>query len=188
MAPAPSIRVIKSMTYKGGTKLWSNRYHVTGPDFSGTTEFNTFADAVTADEKASLLPAITIVEVVGYNAGSDIPAFTKTYSLAGTYAAGGSEKAGPGDSAALMRYSTTQRSVKNHPIYLFNYYHRPPIDVTGSGDTMTTTYKNQLGSYGTNWIAGYSDGDQVRKRCGPNGAVAQSKLVETYITHRDFPN
>ena len=51
MAATASIRVVKTFPGRGGTMTFSNRYHVTGPDFSGQTQFDTFADLIVADEK-----------------------------------------------------------------------------------------------------------------------------------------
>jgi hypothetical protein len=36
-------------------------------------------------------------------------------------------------------------------------------------------------------LSGYTDGTNNHIRSGPRGAVAQSRVTNTLITHRDFP-
>jgi hypothetical protein len=148
--------------------------------------WTTLSDAIVTAEKAIYNALVTIVETQGYAAGSEVPVFSKTYSTVGTFAVGTSQQ-GPGDSAALVRYATAVRTSKNHPIYLYNYYHAPQI--TNSGvDTLYPAYVTALGTYAGQWIgAGFSDGTTTYNRAGPNGATATGQLVETYVTHRDLP-
>lgn len=188
MSTQPSLKVTKSFTYRGQTTLFSNRYYFTGSDPTGSTEWTTLSDAVTASEKTVYATNVTIVETTGYNAGSDVPVFSKTYSLAGTHTMSGGSVPATGDSVLLVRYSTDQRSSKNHPIYLFNYYHGAYNAAGTSPDTPDISQRSQMGSYASGWVSGFSDGTNTRIRTGPRGAVAQGSFVETWLMHRDFPN
>ena len=114
--------------------------------------------------------------------------FSKTYSTDGTWS-GSSVAYMPGDVAALVRYSTADRSSKNHPIYLFNYYHA----IAGRLDSVDFNKPNvgevtALGTYAAAWVSGFSDGTTTHKRSRPNESVATGYLVETYFTHRDLPH
>jgi hypothetical protein len=143
-------------------------------------------DAIVAAEKAIFPSSCTIVECVGYAAGSDVPVSSKTYSTAGTGSFGGQNN--PLEAVALLRWSTNARSSKNHPIYLFNYFHQSRSVATGTDwDKLDPTQRTAIGTYAAAWITGFSDGSITAVRAGPNGVTASAGFVEEYVTHRDFP-
>jgi hypothetical protein len=186
VAATPSLKVTKSFSYRGVTRTFSNRYHFNGGTPADTAHWTTFSDNVVTAEKAIYSNVVTIVSTTGYAAGSEVPVFSKTYSTVGT-GVYNANPAAPGDVAILVRYSTTARTSKNHPIYLFNYYHGAYTNGTAAQDVPMAVQKTAMGTYASSWISGFSDGTTSYVRAGPNGATATGSLVETYLTHRDFP-
>lgn len=185
MAATPSILIKKSFTYRGSARTYVNRYHFSGGTPADSAHWTTLADAVVAAEKAIYQSGTTITEAVGYAAGSDIPVFTKTYAVAGTGSFANASSS-PGDAAAMVRFSTDQFSIRNHPIYLWSWYHGVNRDTTGAADTLNPAQKTAIDTYSTAWITGFSDGTNTYHRAGPRGAVALTRTTSPYIRHRDF--
>lgn len=176
------------MPFKGGLREFSNRYHFNGGTPADATHWHTLMDNVTTAEKALYGSQIHIVAAWGYAAGSEVPVANKVYSLTGTFSAGVNDIATPGEVAALVRYSTSARSTKNHPIYLFNYYHGAwIIGNTTDQDHISTGQHTAMNTYASSWISGFSDGTITAVRASPNGAAALGSVTEEYVTHRDFP-
>lgn len=188
VAAAPSVKILKTSPYKNGTRTWSNRYHFLGGTPADATHWHTLMDAVTASEKTIYSDDTTIVEAIGYAAGSDVPVASKVYSINGTYTHVSGAFVCPLNVTGLIRWSTAERTSKNHPIYLFSYIHQ--VEVTGTlayWDQLEPSQKTAMQTYATAWITGFSDGTITATRAGPNGQAATGSLVEEYVTHRDFP-
>ena len=192
MAATGSIRIVKNFTYRGAVRQFSNRYHIGTAVPADSAHWTTFADAVVAAEKPIYAPlgsqGATIVQAVGYAPGSEVPVFTKTYAVDGTFSPTGTYSA-PGDAAALVRYSTPDRSVKNHPVFCFNYYHAPRINGSaGTPDTLQSTYVTALQTYASAWITGFSDGTTTFHRSRPTGDLCTGAFVHPEVRHRDLPS
>jgi hypothetical protein len=184
----PSIKVVKTFTYRGAARQFSNRYHFDNLAPADATKWTTLSDAVVLAEKAiyQSVAGFTISGTVGYDAGSEVPVFSKAYATTAT-GSFASYSTMPGDVAALVRYSTGQRSLKNHPIYLFNYYHNVGGTSAGAIDLLNPAQRTAMGTYAAAWVTGFSDGSITHHRCGPQGHVATGQLVDQYLRHRDFP-
>lgn len=129
-----------------------------------------------------------IIETIGYAAGSEVPVFTKIYTTDGTASFAGFSPA-PSDTAALIRYSTPDRSSKNHPVYCFNYYHA--VSTTGgfaNADILLAVQATAMQTYGNAWITGFSDGTTTFHRSRPTGDLCTAALVKPNVTHRDLPH
>jgi hypothetical protein len=188
MAATPSLRITKTIPFKGGSRIYSNRFHFNGGTPADATHWHTLMDNVTTAEKACHIANTTIVEALGYAAGSEVPVATKVYALVGTLGVTAGDHPQAGEVAALARFSTAARSTKNHPIYLYNYFHNAVIDHTSTDyDKLAANMKTAIQTYLTSWISGFSDGTITVVRASPNGAAATGSLVEEYVTHRDFP-
>jgi|SRR4051794_26721188 hypothetical protein len=187
MAPTPSLRVVKTLPYRGGSKQFSNRYHFDGGSPSDAAHWTALSDAIVLAEKTIYTSVLQIISAVGYDAGSEIPVWSKTYATNGTFAGGNAVRA-PGDCAGLVKFTTTQRSTKNHPIYLANYFHGVCFDSTADPDNVHGGQVTAYNAYATAWITGFSDGAVNHHRAGPRGAVAQTRITDTKVRHRDFPS
>lgn len=184
----PSIRIVKSSPFKGGLRDFSNRYSFTGGVPADSAHWTTLADAIIAVEKTLYAGDKTIIEAIGYHAGSDVPVFSATYSTAGTLTPSGSSIDTPLQNAALIRWSTAARSTKNHPIYAFSYMHGVQYtDATSGWDKVAATQHSNYQTFAGDWIAGFSDGTNTYIRSTPSGHAAVGSVVEEWTTHRDFP-
>lgn len=182
----PSIKIVKTFAYRGGTRTWSNRYHLTGTAPTDA-EFDVLAEALQDLEEVCFTTGVTFTEGVCYQAGSDVPVRTVSLSGTGSFSPATGRIQCPGDAAAVVRFATTQRTSKNHPIYLFKYYHGVYAQQTSQPNNVGDDQGTLFQALGDALVAGISDGVGTRELCGPFGAVAQSALLLTWVRHRDFP-
>lgn len=182
----PSIRVERTSPYKGGTHTWGNRFFFTGSDFT-SAQFDALVALLKTALKSFLPTSSSITECTGYDIGSDVPVFLDTTTTAGTYALS-TYKWMPLESAALWRFTTDQRSAKNHPIYGFKYMHCVANNTGTDYEALLPGLKSTMEGILSDMLAGYNDGSTVRHFCDARGAVFQSGIVRAEVTHRDFPN
>jgi hypothetical protein len=186
VAPTPSIKIVKTTPFRGGVRTWSNRYHFNGGTPADSAHWTTLSDAIVTAEKAIYGGTTTIVQAVGYAAGSDVPVFTKNYTTSGTGSF--STFSQTLQVASLGRWSTTARTPKNHPVYLYSFWHDAhAADASTGRDTLIAAQATAQNTYGAAWVSGFSDGTNSYVRAGPNGATGVGFAVNTNLTHRDFP-
>lgn len=183
-----SVRLVKTFAYEGDpVKQWSNRYFFDGGAPTDSTAWYALMDAISAAERPCYSSAVHQLAAYGYAPNSGVAVATKAYSVAGTLATSGLV-ATPGDCAGVLRQATTKRSVKNHPVYVFSYFHGVYWQATpGDPDALATTQKTALENLGAAWNTGLTVGARTYKRCTPDGHLVTGSAAEIWIRHRDFP-
>jgi hypothetical protein len=186
-----SVRIIKEFNYLGSVREFSNRYHIgtnmpqTGPQWDNLLTAIMSAEALMFTSFAN--NGARVVKGVGIGPNSNLPVHELAFEHDGSLPATGLE-AVPGDCAALLRCTTPDRSVRNHPIYLFSYWHSVHRDAGAGADRIATSQLAALQAYSDKWLAGFSDGTTTYHRSRPNnGTLITGGVVETFFTHRDLP-
>lgn len=176
-----------TFSWRGSTKGWSQLWHFSGPtSWADQTHFDTFAVNFWNVIKPPIPARNTCTTMTAYDAGSFLPVFTHSISAAGAYTDTSNPQA-PGEACMLLRFLTDARTTKNHPIYLFKWFHGMQTDGNTSPDTLRSGIHSNGAGVVTDVLAGISDGTNTRNYCGPRGAVAQSGTCNTLLHVREFP-
>jgi hypothetical protein len=84
--------------------------------------------------------------------------------------------------------ATTKLSTKNHPVYVYSYFHEALyLGSSSDADTLHASQKTAIETYGDAWKNGITVGARVYKRTTPDGHATTGRFVEPFISHRDFP-
>jgi hypothetical protein len=179
-----SVQLVKTFTYRGGSKNFSNRYYFDGDEPSSWTSL---VAALVVYEKAIFDSSVQITAAHGYAPGSEVAIHTESMGVPGTHTATGAVEL-PGDCALVLRQATTKKSTKNHTVYCFSYFHGVLADTsTGSPDTPLADQIAAVLTLGQAWQTGFAAGGRTYHRTTPDGHLVTGALVSPYVSHRDFP-
>lgn len=184
------MRLVKSFSYRNVPREFSNRYFIGLNYPTDSARWDALLHAVSSQERTIYPPAVnggaSIIRGYGYKPGSDVPVYETVLTDDGLLDHSTWIRS-PGDCAAVAVYTTPDRSKKNHPIYLYSYWHAVGTDTTSPGDGVAQGQHVAMQAYAQHWITGFSDGVTTYHRSRPSaGTLATGVTVNGLITHRDL--
>jgi hypothetical protein len=187
------IRFEFTSPYRDGTKNWSTTFHCTGPEWADHDAAYTYSNGVWTAIQHAVLDTTTLNTIVAYNPGSDIPVYTMDWEDTGGY----NDHSNPMtalEECMLIKWDTDARSVRNHPVYLFNFFHHVQSEGATNPDILRSGMRTTMDDNLATILAGISDGHITRFRCGPRAPevgydqpVATGAVTQHPLHHRDFP-
>jgi len=186
VAATASIRFKFTIPYRGGVHAWSSRFHFDGGAPADAAHWDTLRSAIWTSLKPGILADVLLTEVLGYAPGAGAAVYTHPVaSEGGSYVVSGDVQTAY--IAAVLGWSTDQRDVRNHPIYLRNFIHGvilasadPGAQIADAQQTALRTFAHAFSDAG----GGFSDGAVTHKRAGPNGAVGLDGGCGSWPGHR----
>jgi hypothetical protein len=171
MADSEAISLLCKYTipFEDGTTQTSNRFYLTTPSGpqspANDGQWDTLAINFSDDFLGILGPWATLDQIVGYDIGDDVGVKVYDYGSAGTHNPTPSRPALPAQCCSLMKWTTDERTSRNHPIYLWNYvhaqgYYEPDPEKVAAQDAL-----HDFGEKLTLSGSGFSDGVHTWHKC-----------------------
>lgn len=149
------ITVVKRFTYRGNpNEEYSNSYKLTGDTPANPGAWRTLFDQLVAEEKKVYSASVFVIKGYGYDSFAEDRNAVWSVDLRlapdtpvpGTFIATSGNLAGPGDSAAWVRWDTGRKTATGKRIYLRKYFH--PAYTTSNADTLGNDYATRLVQFG----------------------------------------
>lgn len=184
MSTYPSVRMVRLASHKGVDKEWSNRYHFIGGIPADLTAWTTLVTNI-RDAEVPIFPAdIRFVRAVCYLNDESPATHVINLTGAGTITLGTKSYASS-NSALWIRWETSRRDSRGHPIYARSYYHGALQDSPGSVDVPAGAQRTAMATYGAHWLSGFSDGGaNTYTRSLPDGTPGGTVSVAQFIARR----
>lgn len=178
------MRIGFAIPYRGGTKDWSTRFHLSAepPD---TSHWHNLFEAMWADLKAGIRGDVQLMYATGYT--NDTTPYVWREEFDGTF--GTLTPAAPEQAAiicALLHFTTDVRNSRGGPVFLRNFIHG--VNASSSDyDAPSSTQKAALNTFASTLAgdgAGYSDGTTTYHRAGPDGDSGIVGTCNDFLSRR----
>lgn len=181
----PSIKLSFTIPYRGGLKDWSMKMHFSGGTPANDAAWTTFGAALYTELEPAIRNDCFLTQLDGYTEDGTPAVFTATHHTAGTFDPSAFDPQAA-YMAALLYWTTDARNSRGGPIYLRNFVHGAAADPADL-DAVASTQLTALEAFAARFDdagAGFSDGTNTYKRCGPRGAVGLVGSARPFLSHR----